>query len=182
MIWDIKNKKNKGFTLVEILVAVSLLVLIILAVNRIYFAISKNQKSISGESFVQSDLEYFTRLVSNNVKLAQIGDGSLCSVAENKYFVFAGGGTDNIIFIKDGSCLQFYLDNSTGIGRIKFYNYALGVDQFITSSKTNILSLTFDVEDDISTGQPMLTVLTKASPVGEADKILYLQTSASVNY
>lgn len=180
MIWDIKNKKNKGFTLVEILVAVSLLVVIILAVNRIYFAISRNQKSISGESFVQSDLEYFTRLISNNVRLAQIGDGALCSVASDKYFTLVG--TDDITFIKDGACLQFYLDSSSGIGRIKLYDSASATDQFITSSKTNVLSLKFEIEDDISTGQPLLTVLSKASPVGEDDKTLYLQTSASVNY
>lgn len=58
-------------------------------------------------------------------------------------------------------------------------NYA---DQALTSDKTKVLALTFEVEDNISTGQPIITILTKAEPVDEPGNINYLQTSISLDY
>ena len=179
MTYNINHKKNKGFTLVEILVAISILAVIILAINRIYFSIMESQKNITGENFVQSDIEYFTRLISNNIKDAQKGDGVLCSVPEDKFFILNASST-GITFIKDDECLEFYLSDDAGVGRIKMEDSISATDQYITSSKTNILGLTFVVEDNIETGQPLMTVLVKASPVGDVDNFIYIQNSVSV--
>lgn len=179
MTYNINHKKNKGFTLVEILVAISILAVIILAINRIYFSIMESQKSITGENFVQSDIEYFTRLISNNIKDAQKGDGVLCSVPEDKFFILNASST-GITFIKDDECLEFYLSDDEGVGRIKMEDSISATDQYITSSKTNVLGLAFVVEDNIETGQPLVTMLVKASPVGDNDNFIYIQNSVSV--
>lgn len=179
MICNINHKKSKGFTLVEILVAISILSIIILAINRIYFAIMDSQKDIIGENFVQSDLEYFTRLISNNIKDAQRGDGVLCSVPEDKFFVL-NATSSSITFIKDDECLEFYLSDDDGVGRIKMNDSISATDQYITSSKTDVLGLVFEVEDNIETGQPLVTILTKGAPISDSSNFIYIQNSVSV--
>ncbi|MDD3711474.1 MAG: fibrobacter succinogenes major paralogous domain-containing protein [Patescibacteria group bacterium] len=179
MIYNINHKKSKGFTLVEILVAISILSIIILAINRIYFAIMDSQKDIIGENFVQSDLEYFTRLISNNIKDAQRGDGVLCSVPEDKFFIL-NATSSSITFIKDDECLEFYLSDDDGVGRIKMNDSISATDQYITSSKTDVLGLVFEVEDNIETGQPLVTILTKGAPISDSSNFIYIQNSVSV--
>lgn len=179
MTCNISHKKNKGFTLVEILVAISILAVIILAINRIYFSIMESQKNITGENFVQSDIEYFTRLISNNIKDAQRGDGVLCSVPEDKFFILNASST-GITFIKNDECLEFYLSDDEGVGRIKMEDSISATDQYITSSKTDVLGLAFVVEDNIETGQPLMTMSVKASPVDDNNNFIYIQNSVSV--
>lgn len=183
MIYNIILKKNSSkkpaFTLVEILVAISILAVVLLLISRIYFSISDSQKRFSGENLVQSDIEYFVRMASNNIKLAQKSDGILCAIPENKFFDL-NATSSSLAFIKDGECLEFYLVDDNGVGRIKFYDSTLVTDQFITSSNTNILSLVFAVEDNIETGQPIVTILLKAAPVGSVDNFIYIQNTISV--
>lgn len=170
-----KNNKIKlAFTLIEVLVAISIFIVLILLVSRIYMNILRSQENVSAESYVQSDLEYFMQVASNNLRLAEIGDGVTCSSAVNKFFTLS---TSSISYIKDGKCLGFYLDGDA----IKINWHASYEDQAITSAKTKVLDLVFETEDDISTGQPIVTFLVKAAPVDEPDNIIYMQTSVSVN-
>jgi uncharacterized protein (TIGR02145 family)/prepilin-type N-terminal cleavage/methylation domain-containing protein len=179
MTYNIIPKKKSAFTLIEILVAVSILTLVLLMVNRIYFSISDSQKRLSGETSIQSDVEYFTRLVSNNLKLAERGDGSLCSITADKFFDL-NATSSSIAFIKDGACLEFYLVEEDGIGRIKLFDSVSNTDQFLTSASTNVLSLIFEVEDNILTGQPLVTTLVKVAPVSDATNFIYIQNTVSV--
>ncbi len=173
------NHKRKAFTLIEILVSISLLSLIILVVNRIYFSVSDSQIRISNENFVQSDLEYFTRLISNNIKESQRGNGILCAISDGKFFDL-NASSSAIAFIKDGECLEFYWFDDDGVGRIRMADSISGTDQFITSSKTNVLSLIFVVEDNKEIGQPLVTMLVKAAPISDVNNFVYIQSSVSV--
>ena len=186
MTYHIRKNKEKSsnkaaYTLVEILVALSVFVIIVLAVSRIYVNILRSQEGVGAENYVQSDLEYFMRFSVNNLRLSEIGDGALCSVLEDKFFLLSSSGRD-IVFIKDGQCQRFYLNVVNGVGSIMANLDDFAFDQAMTSSQTNVLDLIFEVEDDISTGQPLVTILVKASPVEDPDSITYVQTSVSVSY
>jgi prepilin-type N-terminal cleavage/methylation domain-containing protein len=177
------SKNNKvGFTLMEILISVSILAIIILGVNKIYFSILENQRSTMTQNFVHSDVEYFLRLASNNIRLAQKSDGSMCSIPEDSFFIL--NGDNDFSFSKDDVCWSFYLDtNSEGNGEIRFYNSEpVIIDQSLTSSNSNILDLSFVIEDNLSTGQPIVTILVKAAPQDSPDDYIYAQTSVSINY
>ncbi len=175
----LKSRGKPGLTLVEILVAIAILAIVLLFVSRIYFSISDSQKSLSSESLIQSDIEYFTKLISNNIKFAQKGDGILCSIPEGKFFDL-NATSSSIAFIKDDECLEFYLVDDGGLGRIKLYDSVSATDQFITSSNTNVLGLVFDVEDNTETGQPLVTILLKASPAASSENFVYIQNTVSV--
>jgi len=182
MIYLFKKNKKSGFTLMEILISVSILAIIILGINKIYFSILENQRSTIAQNFVHSDIEYFLRLASNNIRLAQKSDGTMCSVPLNKFFVLSGD--DNIFFSKDDICWSFYLStNDEGNGEIRFYNSdPIIIDQALTSSNSDILDLSFVIEDNISTGQPLVTILVKAAPKDNPDNYIYAQTSVSIKY
>ncbi len=173
------KKKLKAFTLMEILVSIAILSLILLAINAIYLNIFKSQRSIISENFSQVDMEYFLRTVANNVKLAEIGDGSLCSISDGRFFNLST--SSDITLIRDGQCLSFYLDDDDGRGVLKV-ELEGSYDQEISSTKTDVLDLIFQIEDDISLGQPLLTVYLKAAPVSDLDNYSEVQTSISVNY
>ncbi|HOZ53236.1 MAG TPA: prepilin-type N-terminal cleavage/methylation domain-containing protein [bacterium] len=182
MIYLSKKNKEKGFTLIEILISVSILAIIILGINKIYFSILENQRSITAQNFVHSDVEYFLRLASNNIRLAQKSDGTMCAVPADKFFLLSGD--DNIFFSKNDVCWGFYLStNDEGNGEIRFYNSdPILTDEALTSSNVNILDLSFAIEDNISTGQPIVTILVKAAPKNDPDNYIYAQTSVSINY
>ena len=59
--------KSKSFYLIEILVSVSILAVLLLALNRIYFSINTRNKLTREQSLVQADIEYFLRLATNNI-------------------------------------------------------------------------------------------------------------------
>lgn len=168
-----KKKEKLAFTLIEVLVSVAIFIVLILVVSRIYINILRSQQSVSGESYVQSDLEYFMQVATNNLRLAEIGDGTTCSSTLDKFFIV---GTSSVSYIKDGKCLSFYLEDDT----IKTNWHDTYADQALTSEKTKVLALTFEAEDNINTGQPIITILVKAEPLDEPGNILYLQTSISL--
>lgn len=182
MTYLFKNNKKSGFTLIEIIVSISILAVLILGINKIYFNILESQRSITSQNFVHSDVEYFLRVASNNIRLAQKSDGTMCSVSEDEFFILSGD--DNIFFSKNNACWSFYLStNDEGGGEIRLYNSdPVLIDQPLTSAKTDILDLSFVIEDNISTGQPLVTILVKATPKNSPDDFIYAQTSVSLDY
>ncbi|HPT08380.1 MAG TPA: prepilin-type N-terminal cleavage/methylation domain-containing protein [bacterium] len=179
-----RNFKSGGFTLVEILVSISLLAVIILGVNRIYVSINDNQAIINDEINIQSDMEYFFKIASNNIKSADISDGTSCSVVTtNKFFLLEPdvNNFDKITFTKNGACFGFYATTTDGIGNIYLFDESASVDQAITSSNTNVLDLSFSVEDNVSTGQPIVTILVKVAPKSDSSNFVYIQNSISLN-
>ncbi|MFA5644505.1 MAG: prepilin-type N-terminal cleavage/methylation domain-containing protein [Patescibacteria group bacterium] len=181
MIYLFKKNNKGGFTLIEILVSIFLLSLILLGVNRIYFAISQNQKEAITETFVHSDIEYFLKLAGNNIKLAQKSDGLTCPVIEDQFFDLINSDHGILFGVNDG-CLSFNLVDNNGVGAIEMIDAIYSVDQIITSSKTDILELLFTAEDDIATGQPIVTILVKAAPASDPDNYIYAQSSISLGY
>jgi prepilin-type N-terminal cleavage/methylation domain-containing protein len=180
------NKKSNGFTLVEILVSVSLLAVIILGINRIYFSVINNQASINDESNIQSDMEYFFKIASNNIKATNKSDGVACSaITSDKFFLvetdYLGSNFDKITFTKNGACSGFYATTTNGIGNIHLFDETAGVDQAITSSNTDVLDLSFLVEDNLTTGQPIATILVKVAPKSDSTNFVYIQKSISLN-
>lgn len=171
---QLKRKKN-SFTLVEVLVAISLLSVIILGVSRIYLNVMDSQDTISQENYVQSDLEYFLRILANNAREAEEGNGSLCSVPAGEFFYQSQ--PFNITFIKNGSCFSFRLQD----GALLFSNGEAGVvDQAISSSQTTLLDLKFIIHNEVAY-QPLLTVLVKAAPASDPNHPLLIQSSLSLN-
>ena len=65
--------------------------------------------------------------------------------------------------------------------RLVMYTDSKG-ENYISSKKTNIVGLNFEVEDFVEYGQPLLTVSIQAAPADEPENIIQAQTSVSINY
>ena len=183
MIYLFKNKTIKknisAFTLLEVLVAVFLFIIIILGTTQIYFKIMDSQETISQENYVQSDIEYFLKILYNNAREAEISENQ-CSIPAGDFYLLENTSS-KINLIKDGICYSFAYSSVNGNGGIYFLNDALASSTLITSAKTNILSLTFVVDDDIYNRQPMVTVLVKAAPKSNSEDVVYIQKTISLN-
>jgi len=178
MIYLYKNKKERAFTLIEILVSISILVFILLSLSSILRSISVNQKELSADSLTLNNVDYFLRIASDNLRQAQKSDGSLCGIAENKFF---NTGDAYIDFIKDGECYSFELFDDGGVNRVVMYAGSKG-NNYISSRNIDIASLFFEVEDYIEYGQPIVTIFIKAAPVNGLSNYISDQTSVSVGY
>lgn len=178
MIYLCRSKKKEAFTLIEILVSISILVFILLSFSSILKNISTNQKELSADSLTLDNIDYFLRIASDNLRQAQKSDGTLCGIAENKFFNI---GDTYIDFIKDEECYSFELFNDGGVNRIIMYAGSKG-GGYISSSNINIISLFFEIEDYIEYGQPIVTILIKAMPVNNLSNYISDQTSVSVSY
>ena len=169
-------KTKKAFTLVEVLISISILAGLILALNRIYFNISTRTKITQEQGLVQTDLNYFLRLLTSNIRTADKSDGYNCEIAPGKFFE-VHPSLSNITFLKEGECIKIYRQESiTGRGELVFK------DHVVSSEKVDILDLKFLVEDDLNTGQPLLSVLVIAAPLENPDHKIKVQTSISLNY
>ncbi|HNV12885.1 MAG TPA: type II secretion system protein [bacterium] len=177
MIYQYKKNK-KGFTLIEILVSISIIVMIMLATAGIFRSVSSSQKRMAFDSVVLNDVNYFLKLASENIQGAEIGNGSSCGIASNKFFDVQ---TNFISFIKNGECYYFEAISDGDIKRMVMYTTSKG-ENYISSKKTNIISLDFEVEDYIEFGQPLVTISIKAAPENELNNYISAQTSVSVNY
>lgn len=177
MIYQFRKRK-KAFTLVEVLISVSILIFVILAMGAIFKSSLRGEEKINIDSLVLSDINYFLKLVSTNVRQAEISDGSLCDIPQSKFFKF---GPESVTFIKDGECYAFNTALDRGTKRLIMFidskRYA-----YISSKQTNIIELNFEIEDFIDYGQPLLTVSVQAEPSDEPGNIIQAQTSVSVDY
>ena len=115
------------------------------------------------------------QVASNNLRLAEMSDGSICSIEAGRFF---GIGDGAIYYIKDGACRGFYLEDDA----IKIYWHDEYPDQALTSKQTRVLNLVFEIEDDISAGQPIISILVQAEPLDEPENIIYLQNTISLDY
>ncbi len=179
MIRLFKKKNKKAFSLVEILVSITLISVIILGVNRVYFSISESQKEISEGSFVKTDIEHFFKIATNHLRSAQMGNGQLCGISSGRFFSLSED-LDSISFILDNYCLEFYLVEGQNFSGIRMYSSQYSFSQLISSSQTNVLDLIFQVQDDSSQYKSAVTILIKVAPKNDPENYSYFQTSVSL--
>jgi len=177
MIYQIKKNK-KAFTLIEILVSISIVSFVILATTSIFRSTMNSQKKLVMDSAVLNDINYFLKLATDNIRNSEISDGSICGIAADKFFDVQA---NFIAFIKDGQCHYFEAIDDDGVMRLVMYTDSKG-ENYITSKKTNITSFNFEVEDFIEFGQPLVTISIKATPVDEPENDVQAQTSVSIDY
>ncbi|MFA7365309.1 MAG: cellulose binding domain-containing protein [Patescibacteria group bacterium] len=167
-------KNKKAFTLLEVLVSVAILVFVFLGFSSIFRTISSNQKSQSNDVVLLDDANYFLKVFKSSVIDAQIGDGVLCGIPDGKFF--NTDGLTYVDFIKDGSCYSFDLVGGRILMTID------STSDYITSKGVSIDSLVFSIEDDITLGQPIITVYLDMVKGDDFGGKISAQTSISLNY
>ena len=176
-----KNQKKRGFSLIEVLVSVSLFVIIIMSATEIFKMVIEGQRDAIASQNVQESLKYFFEVIGKEMRMARRNDGSCVNVPIGQIFHVSNNGLGDVLYFKNfhEQCVAYQLatDNDTQRFRIT-RNVNTG---FISPQKINIEALRFSLD---STGQPTVTVSIKAWAVGENrfKSEMEIQTSITSRY
>jgi len=180
------NHNKAGFSLMEMLLAISIFVIIMLSATRIFQLVVQGQRQAIAAYHVQENLKYFFEVMSKEVRMAKMDTAGDCyptTAVDQLYTV----ETNNLYFKNyDGQCVHYFIANDNGVNRFKIER---GLNNgYITTSNININSLKFDVKSSVDTGtqaeQASVTVNLEAEAVApELDKSqMILQTTITSRY
>lgn len=183
-----------GFTLVEVLVSTALFAVIVVSVTSLFKLSIDAQREAMSVQNTQESLKYFLEMTAKEIRMAQ-RDGGVCDdVDDNKVFKINQSGGSDTLYFKNyyGECVSYYIDaDENTITRFTVRRYTppgetAGRDlvDYISPGTININQLNFDLRDNVSYRQPLITINVRAQAVGASgDKSeMILQTSVSSRY
>lgn len=172
--------KNKGLTLIEVLVTSLIFSIVIGAATGIFVSAIKLQRYNLAHQQLLSQVSYAMEYMDRAIRMAVRDDG-LCGFAGQNYRV--SDGNRKIEFKNyQGNCQEFYLDTSVDPNQLAASRAPDFSDIPLTSNNFDLSSLQFSVSGD-SPGdniQPMITVFMdiRANGPGQQPRIK-IQTTIS---
>lgn len=168
-----KNKKLKGVTLIEILIAISIFSVVVTGAINLFSSLIKYQKNLLDKAYVLSTLSYTTEYMAKALRMAQKDIAGTC-IGSGKNFVLTAG--PNIKFLNSSNeCQEFFLEG----GAIKVRK--LNISQNLTPANILIESLSFNLsgesQDDYF--QPKISFVLKAKAVSSVAPSFIIQTTIS---
>jgi prepilin-type N-terminal cleavage/methylation domain-containing protein len=180
---------KKGFTLIEVMVSVTIFSVIILSVTGIFKLAIDGQRSAIATQNVQESLKYFLEVTAKEIRMAQKTESNVCpEVPNGTIFKVNIQTTGDILYFKNyyGECVSYTLEKDGGNWRffISRRNGLRTKSGFISPAKIRINDLHFILSGSASTTQPMVTINLNASASGESQfqSDMTLQTSVTSRY
>jgi prepilin-type N-terminal cleavage/methylation domain-containing protein len=186
----VKNKKQKnknffnrsGFSLVEVMVSVSLFVVIIMSATEIFRMVINGQHIAISSQNVQESLKYFFEVTGKEIRMAVKNDGRCPGVYGEIFNKSVNSYGDTLSFQNYyGECVtyQLVLDPSNDSRRFQIIRDSNS--GFVSPQKVTMSNLKFVLN---STGQPMVTirVQARASDENRFQSNLEIQTSITSRY
>ncbi len=176
-----KKKEKRGFSLIEVLVSVSLFVVITMSATEIFKMVIEGQRDAIASQNVQESLKYFFEVIGKEMRMARRNDGSCSNVPAGEIFQVGSNSLGDVLYFKNyyGQCIAYQLVLD---GEIQRFQISRDANQgFISPQKINIEALRFSLD---ATGQPVVTVSIKAWAVGEdrSKSEMEIQTSVTSRY
>ncbi len=139
------KKKEKGFTLVELLVSAAIFSILILSATGIFVKTMNVQKKAFAIQEVQDNISYTMEMISKEIRMMSEIDESTKG-QEASTLVFKNSKEEDIVYSLIGGQLMRSVDG--------------GAAQAITSSDVNVSDLAFYVNnwDTVNGPQPMVTI------------------------
>ncbi len=182
---SIKNKQTiKAFSLIEIIVAVSIFSVIILSMTGIFKMVIDGQRRSIATQNVQESLKYFLEVINKEIRMAVRSDGG-CNVSSGNIFYLQQGTEGDVLYFKNyyNQCVVYYLEVSpeNSYGRFKISRN--GLNDYISPSQISIDRLDFVLSSGYEL-QDLVTINIKAHSLGarNTDSEMILQTSLSSRY
>jgi prepilin-type N-terminal cleavage/methylation domain-containing protein len=176
---DVKSKiKNKkGFTIIELLVAISIFVTMILSITEIFAKVNEGQRHAIAAQNIQESMRYAFEVIAKEIRMAKLDEGGACIGAGHLYEENAEGTSLKFLNYHN-ECVTYYLDGSAlAVDRDDYKAYA--------SPGTVVVSnLIFSSVDFGGIVQPRVTIKMEIEAFGkEIDKQkTILQTTISSRY
>lgn len=170
--------KNKGLTLIELLVAALIFSIVIGAAMGVFISAIKLQRYNLAHQQLLSQASFAVEYMDRAIRMAVKDDG-FCGFAEQNYKVSDGNRKIEFKNYK-GECQEFFWDTSDN--QLKVYKTDFGTPLILTSDDFEITSFNFQVSgDDIGDNiQPKVTVSMdiKGKGLGQQPRIK-IQTTIS---
>ena len=194
-------KNKKGYSLLEMTVAIAMFATIFLMVTSIYLSLLKAQRSVIATQTIQESMKFVLELIGKELRTAQKSDNScesafaLILLADDnpakKIFNIDSVVTspNDVLYFKNknGQCVAYYLEYDAGVYRLKINRD--GLDMFITPNDLDLSDLKFSVIDDdipaFHSIQPTITFRVDVSYLGSKNahnQKTSLQTSITSRY
>jgi prepilin-type N-terminal cleavage/methylation domain-containing protein len=148
------KKNNKGVTLLEMVIAVSIFSVTIIASSQILIMVLKGQRNAVASGNLQESMRYAYEIMSKEIRNAQLMnsdcDGILGIAATKKVYNTGAGGTILYFKNKNGECVAYSLVVLSGVSRlfIERDDGAIYKGGPITPNEIEVTNLSFDVVDD----------------------------------
>lgn len=158
------RQREKGFTIIEIVVAVSVFSIIVMIIFGLAIAAIKEQRRhyVSQDAFGQ--LGYALEYMSRTVRMAQKDlNGTCIGAKENYQLTHAGKGIKFINF--EGECQEFFLDSlDNSLKEVR----AANPTSSLTSDTIEVIDFTVRLQNEsqLDTKQPIVTLLIKVKGKG----------------
>jgi len=174
-----RNDKKKGFTLIEILVAVSIFAMIMLITSSIFRNVLTSQRTASDDSETREDVKYFLEIFSREVKGAVRNSSGnvLCNVEPGH--IFSTDAASGELYFKNqaGQCVAYFKEVDNDISRLKIQRDA--DEFFVSSDRINITGLRFVIDDAMDI-QPIVTAnIQVLSQINQSIPAYDIQTTVS---
>lgn len=152
---------NDGFTLIELVIAVSIFMIILMLLGGLVASSIRFQRQAIDAQNVDFTLRSSLEILSRDIRLAAKDTAGSCVGTARKDFSQPNGAT-SLQFLNDRSeCIKYYL--KSGVIHRKFIN---GADQALTSGNAYVTELNFDVLGDNGNDQqqPRIVIRVAAKP------------------
>ena len=192
---------NKGFTLIELMIAMALFVTMMVVVTSLFGQSVDNQRKNTSQKNLHEGMNYALNLLKSEVAGAkeslEIGDTlTYCGGASDsdEFFytptrTFLGNTVKDLYFInKSEQCVRYFLQvDNNGVTRLAVTRNGLPVfpsSVYLTASDSTMIDFDVDkivLESDPDYTSAKLTLFLAAKPVdGIQDETLYLQTTVAL--
>lgn len=193
MTGKIKNKqtKQKGTTLLEIVVAVGIFSVVILSATGIFQSVAEGQRSAIIAQNIQEEIRYAMEIMGREIRMAKIDDKDCKKVFKlngttNNKIYNTDNRYQNILYFKNegGGCVMYSIKDSR---LAKTKGDSSDIPVFLTSSKIKINDLKFYIIDNTAIEisiQPKITVMLDIEYIGKKmhKQQMKIQTTISSRY
>jgi prepilin-type N-terminal cleavage/methylation domain-containing protein len=161
---------KKGYTLIEILVAIFIFSILALALVESFVSASRAQRKALAETQVINSTSYVLEYMSRALRMAKRGDGS-CVPTDRNYAT----DTNSITFRNyNDKCQTFFLENGMLKEKIDTNDSIL-----LTPGDLEILNIKFDVFGDEIGKQPLVKISFQIQKRDQPETKIEIQTAVS---
>jgi len=177
-----KQKKDKGFTLVEMLVAIAIFGLLAGAFTGFMLSALQAQRRILVTQELLNNASYVLEYMSRSIRMAKKDINSQCITASQNYS--SDGSSLKFLNYQQDECQEFFLDKENGIlkeKKTKLSDHSESTND-LTPANLQVTNFEVKVTGDATGQQPKVTLKLTIEGRGEKPELrpqITLQTSVS---
>ncbi len=178
-----KTAKRKAFSLVEIIVAVSLFSVIILSMTGIFRMVIEGQRGAIASQNVQESMKYFLEVINKEIRMAVRTESSDCGVPAGDIYRLVETENGDTLYFQNfyKECVVYSIENDELSSRFKISRG--GHEGYISPRLISVDRLDFVLRQGLEE-QDSITVNIKARALNtrSSDAEVVLQTTLSSRY